>query len=243
MPRTERGPRARTRRLMLDTASRLMQAGATPSVSEVAEAAGVSRATAYRYFPSQAALVQAVVDEGLGPILTWRSTAARSAPPRRRTARHVDAAHRGIRGDIQGGAEAFARPVGAAPGRHAWRSSRSSRAATASTCSRTPSRRCKGRFRAAGFERLAQALSLVFGVEVLIVLKDIWGLDGGETQSVAQWAASRLSRRHRPRERRDLTGGMSDNAARLDTIWFDQILWKLEKTRRKCDAKFFVVLA
>ena len=70
----ERGPRARTRRLMLDTASRLMQAGATPSVSEVAEAAGVSRATAYRYFPSQAALVQAVVDEGLGPILTWRST-------------------------------------------------------------------------------------------------------------------------------------------------------------------------
>ena len=63
--------RARARgRLMLDTAIRLMQAGATPSVSEVAEAAGVSRATAYRYFPSQAAMVQAVVDEALGPILT-----------------------------------------------------------------------------------------------------------------------------------------------------------------------------
>ena len=31
--------------------------------------AEVSRATAYRYFPSQAALVQAVVDEALGPIL------------------------------------------------------------------------------------------------------------------------------------------------------------------------------
>jgi AcrR family transcriptional regulator len=57
----ERGPRARTRRLMLETATRLMQAGATPSVSEVAEAAEVSRATAYRYFPSQAALVHAVV--------------------------------------------------------------------------------------------------------------------------------------------------------------------------------------
>ena len=85
----ERGPRARTRRLMLDTASRLMQAGATPSVSEVAEAAGVSRATAYRYFPSQAALVQAVVDEGLGPILTWQS---RSADPRRRVAELLDTA-------------------------------------------------------------------------------------------------------------------------------------------------------
>jgi AcrR family transcriptional regulator len=58
---------------MLETASRLMQSGATPSVSEAAEAAGVSRATAYRYFSSQAALIQAVVDEGLGPILTWTS--------------------------------------------------------------------------------------------------------------------------------------------------------------------------
>ena len=58
----------------LDTAIRLMQGGATPSVSEVAEAAGVSRATAYRYFPSQASLVQAVVHEALGPILTWQSS-------------------------------------------------------------------------------------------------------------------------------------------------------------------------
>ena len=47
----------------------------------------------------------------------------------------------------------------------------------------------RARCRRAEFERLAQALSLVFGVEVLIVLKDIWGLDGGETLSVAQWAA------------------------------------------------------
>ena len=41
---------------MLDTATRMMQAGETPSVSAVAEAAGVSRATAYRYFPTQDAL-------------------------------------------------------------------------------------------------------------------------------------------------------------------------------------------
>src|SRR5262245_17297666 len=68
-----RGARARTRRLMLETAIALMQKGETPSVSDVAEAAGVSRATAYRYFPSQAALVTSVVEEGLGPILKWRS--------------------------------------------------------------------------------------------------------------------------------------------------------------------------
>ena len=68
----EHGPRARTRKLMVTTASRLMQSGLTPSVSEVAEAAEVSRATAYRYFPNQAALVHAVVDEALGPILKWK---------------------------------------------------------------------------------------------------------------------------------------------------------------------------
>ena len=41
----------------------LMERGVIPSVSEVAEAAGVSRATAYRYFPSQAAMSQAAVGE------------------------------------------------------------------------------------------------------------------------------------------------------------------------------------
>ncbi|MGO7457780.1 TetR/AcrR family transcriptional regulator, partial [Rhizobium ruizarguesonis] len=41
-------------------------------------------------------------------------------------------------------------------------------------------------------ERLAQALSIVFGVEVLIVLKDIWGLTSAGAQSVAEWAAKAL---------------------------------------------------
>jgi AcrR family transcriptional regulator len=58
---------------MLETAMRLMQSGVTPSVSDVAEAAEVSRATAYRYFPTQAAMIQAAVDEALGPILDWSS--------------------------------------------------------------------------------------------------------------------------------------------------------------------------
>ncbi|TGV74952.1 hypothetical protein EN792_056960 [Mesorhizobium sp. M00.F.Ca.ET.149.01.1.1] len=38
----------------------------------------------------------------------------------------------------------------------------------------------------------ALGLSLVFGVEVVTVLKDIWGLDSAEMMSVAQWAAGAL---------------------------------------------------
>ena len=47
---SETGPRVRMKRMLLDTAMQLMQRGVIPSVSDVAEAAEVSRATAYRYF-------------------------------------------------------------------------------------------------------------------------------------------------------------------------------------------------
>jgi AcrR family transcriptional regulator len=49
--------RRRTRRALLLAAQELMEAGRTPSVAEAADAADVSRATAYRYFPSQDALL------------------------------------------------------------------------------------------------------------------------------------------------------------------------------------------
>ena len=64
------------KRALLATAMAMMQGGRVPSVSDVAEAALVSRATAYRYFPSQAALIEATVGEALGPILQWSSSAA-----------------------------------------------------------------------------------------------------------------------------------------------------------------------
>ena len=58
-----KGAAARTRALMIATASAMMRRGLSPSVSEVAEAAGVSRSTAYRYFPTLADMLRAVVGE------------------------------------------------------------------------------------------------------------------------------------------------------------------------------------
>lgn len=178
---------------MLETATRLMQAGATPSVSEVAEAAEVSRATAYRYFPSQAALVQAVVNEGLGPILTWRSA---STDPERRVVELFDTAMPRIeafeatfKAALKLSLDQWARrQAGTLGGEPAF--TRGHRVdllkdAIAPLKDRLPPRE---------FKRLAQALSLIFGVEVLIVLKDIWGLDSRKMMSVAQWAAGALVR-------------------------------------------------
>ena len=53
--------RRRTRKAMIEAVTRLVHEGASPSVTEVADAAGVSRATAYRYFPTQESLLAEVI--------------------------------------------------------------------------------------------------------------------------------------------------------------------------------------
>lgn len=53
----------RTRKDLLEAAARLMREGRTPTFEEIAEAALVSRATAYRYFPGlDALLLEAALD-------------------------------------------------------------------------------------------------------------------------------------------------------------------------------------
>lgn len=53
----------RTREALVAAARQLVAEGATPTVEVAAEHAGVSRTTAYRYFPSQAALLAAAHPE------------------------------------------------------------------------------------------------------------------------------------------------------------------------------------
>lgn len=191
--RAGKGARARTRRLMLETATRLMQSGVTPSVSEVAEAAEVSRATAYRYFPSQAALVQAVVDEGLGPILTWKSN---SKDPEQRVAElfasampRIEAFEATFKAALKLSLDQWARrqagTLGAEPAFKRGHRIDLLKDAIAPL---------KGQLKPRQFKRLAQALSMMFGVEVLIVLKDIWGLDSRDMMAVAEWTAGALVR-------------------------------------------------
>ena len=57
--------RRRTRTLLLRAAAGLVEAGTVPTVEQAAAAADVSPATGYRYFSSQAALVQALVEESM----------------------------------------------------------------------------------------------------------------------------------------------------------------------------------
>jgi AcrR family transcriptional regulator len=187
----ERGPRARTRKLMLETATRLMQSGITPSVSEVAEAAEVSRATAYRYFPSQAALVHAVVDEALGPILDWSSDSpnarTRVADLLATAMPRIDEFEATFKAALKLSLDQWAQRQAGTLGNEPL--FKRGHRIDLLECVTAP---LQGTMPRESRERLAQALSLVFGIEVLIVLKDIWGLTSEGAQSVAEWASKAL---------------------------------------------------
>ena len=176
------------RKILLDAAQRLMGQGITPSVAELAEHAQVSRATAYRYFPSQSALIAAVVDESLGPILAWESSADDAArastsccasPTRawRRTRRRC-APPSGLAATTRRGQR---RP-------HAGNEPRLVRGHRVDILKRAIAP-LAGALTPAQQERVAQALSLVYGTEVFLVLKDIWRLDLPE---VTGWRAGPL---------------------------------------------------
>jgi AcrR family transcriptional regulator len=56
--------KARTRRDLLDAARRILHTGTAPTVAQVADEAGVSRRTAYRYFPTVEQIVtEAALEE------------------------------------------------------------------------------------------------------------------------------------------------------------------------------------
>ncbi|ADP17520.1 bacterial regulatory protein, TetR family protein 19 [Achromobacter xylosoxidans A8] len=185
------GPRARMRKTLLDAAQRLMAEGITPSVAELAEHAQVSRATAYRYFPSQSALIAAVVDESLGPILAWDSAAPdaagrvdellRFAYPRLES--HEAPLRAAIMVSLQQHAEASAGRGGAEPRLvRGHRVDILKRAIAPLSAELTP----------AQLDRVTQALSLVYGTEVFLVLKDIWKLELPELTDVARWTAQAI---------------------------------------------------
>jgi AcrR family transcriptional regulator len=181
---TRKGPAARTRALMVATASDMMRRGMSPSVSEVAEAAGVSRSTAYRYFSTLSDMLRAVVAEALGPILSWDDPTAKGEARLAslygktfpRLAEHEATFRAAIRQSLEPEAEvAGDKTLG-----RGHRRALLARAISDSKLTRAQS------------TRLVQALSLTFGIEAIIVLKDICGLNDHEAADVALWAACAL---------------------------------------------------
>ena len=153
-------------------------------MTDVAEAAGVSRATAYRYFPEPGRSRPcgrrrgARADPRAGP----RSRPTRASGSRICCRPRCRASSSSRRPSRRRSSSRSSSGRATRPGRSA-RNRRSSAAIASSCCSR-PLRRCKKTLPRAQFLRLAKALSLVYGLEMVIILKDLWGLEVDEVRSV-----------------------------------------------------------
>ena len=181
--------KARTRRDLVAAAAELLAAGASPTVAAVADAAEVSRRTAYRYFPTVGQLMTEAVLEGLRAGVERRIHAGSSDDPiAARVDRLVDALH-----DFTVGNEHLLRQM------------------VRFTIDRDPiepgvplrpSRRLeyvdqaleplRQDLAASEYQRLVHAMAVIIGIEARIVLRDICGLDDPQLLETERWAAHAL---------------------------------------------------
>ena len=195
-----RDPRAnqreRTRLAIMEGARTLLREGKIPSVADAAEAARVSRATAYRYFPTQSALIQEAVQTGLpttwepdkrhADLTAFADRVERAVAEMLTLTHDNEAVLRGVLllslqqwAAIQAGDKLEEEPIRRGTGR-----------IPAIQAALAPYRRTLS---PAAMRRLTIGLSLIVGAESLVVLRDIWDLDETEAKDVARWIARTLT--------------------------------------------------
>ena len=192
--------RGRTFRLLMDEARRLVRTGRIPSVAEVAQSAGVSRATAYRYFPARGKLIGALVAEALAPVrehvpregddglARLRILIDKTYPRFRKYEAQMRAA---LKLALEHRALELAGLLKEEPFRRGQRREMLKLATE-------PLRR---KLSEKDYFRLVNALSVVYGIEPFIVLKDICGASDSETEAVVRWMIEALVRQALKEER------------------------------------------
>jgi AcrR family transcriptional regulator len=187
----ERGVRAATFKLLLDTAMSLIQQdGHVPSVAEVAVRCNVSRATAYRYFPNRSALVTAVVDISLGPVRCFASDNPAGRERVRELFRQTFPRFKEFEPQMRAAAqlslEHWALERAGLLEEEPYRRGHRVRILEHALAPLAPA------MPAAVHDRLHRALSVVYGIEPYMILKDIWGLPDREVERIALWMADAL---------------------------------------------------
>ena len=188
----------RTRAALVAAAAALLRRGAgPPTVAEAAEAAKISRATAYRYFPTQEALLVEVAARGpmVAPVEAALAALPPGGDPEARLLRLLDAFNPAVFADQATMRTALRvyldswfeqRRAGAeSPAVREGRRTRWLDEALAPVRRGMPAR---------DWRRLRAAISLTLGSEALVVMKDVCRLGDEEALAVLRWAAVALLR-------------------------------------------------
>jgi AcrR family transcriptional regulator len=182
----------RTRRAIVEAAAELVRENRTPSVAEAAERALVSRATAYRYFPSQQSLLIEVQADATQPAIddllsrAGSDIVARVEAITREMARMVLADEALFRNQVRATQDAWFAGEGDTPvpvreGRRlAWIDK-----------ALEPAR---GKADGRSIKQLRTALAVAVGVEPVLALRDICGLGPRATEDALAWTATSLVR-------------------------------------------------
>ena len=192
-PKPRSNQHLRTRKDLLLAAARLLKEGRKPTMDDVAAAALVSRATAYRYFPSlESLLVEAPLD-GAAPDPDTFFGPDVSSDPEERLDRAEAAMHQMTYQNeaqlrlmlanslVRGGGGGESSPV----------PPRQNRRTPLIEAALAPARR---RFSKDAYDNLRAALALVFGTEAMVVFRDVVPLSERRARGVKSWAIRALVR-------------------------------------------------
>lgn len=175
--------RLRTRKDLLVAAAALLKTGRTPTMDEIADAALVSRATAYRHFPSLEALLIEAPLQGEAPDPAALFAEETSADAEARVERALLALHRMTwRNAAQLKlmlSSHLATPSDAGARRQNLRTGLIEAALAPVRTELSP----------AAYRRLCRALALLFGTEAMVVCSDVLGTGERTAREVTVWAA------------------------------------------------------
>jgi len=179
--------RRRTRRAIVEATSRLLAAGADPSISEIAAAADVSRRTIYTYFPTLDQLLLDAAIEAMNINVDQAMGAVGDQDVRARIATMIAVLADGMAQTLPMGRKLIRLTVDAPPAepgpKRGYRRIRWIEAAL------EPIRPQLTRDR---FDQLVSALAVMIGWEAFIVLLDIRGLTADQARLIITDAATAL---------------------------------------------------
>ncbi|MBI1197677.1 MAG: TetR family transcriptional regulator [Phenylobacterium sp.] len=178
--------RLRTRKDLLEAANRLLRDGANPTFEEIAEAAMVSRATAYRYFPGLDALLREAALDVETPTPEDLFGDDRSVDVLARLQR-LDGALAGlVRSNAPAMRALLAQSLQPAASDAPVRQNRRSPLIAAAL---TP---VKDQFDPKAFDLLSKALAVLLGIEAEVVFADVLRIAPADADRVRRWMIQAL---------------------------------------------------